>query len=155
MPRALVDLLPSWPPWVARRRLLRFLCDRRRRIMVRSAFRHGSACNNSPCSPGSSSPTATRAVSVALATNLQPSRAILASMGIRPDDVEKAMRSLRRRNPLLDAWLDALNRLDGPDCRIDANPRTSPPRRILLPSVERHRTGRRSPHLVVVHRPSF
>jgi hypothetical protein len=86
----------------------------------------------------------------ALATNLQSSRAMLVSMGIRPEDVEKTMRALRRRNPLLGAWLDALNRLDGPNCRIVTNPR-----RHLLPSVERHRAGRRSPPLVAVQRQPF
>jgi hypothetical protein len=49
-----------------------------------------------------------------IATTFQRSRAILAFMGTRPDDVEKAKRALRRRQPLLAAWLDALNRIDNP-----------------------------------------
>jgi hypothetical protein len=35
-------------------------------------------------------------------------------MGTRPDDVEKAVRALRRRHPLLAAWLDIQNRIDNP-----------------------------------------
>jgi len=73
-------------------------------------------------------------------------------MGILAGDGEKAMRALRRRNPLLDAWLEALNRLDGPHCRIATSRNMIPQRRSLLPSVERHRTGRPSPHLVIVQR---
>lgn len=92
---------------------------------------------------------------LALATTLKPSRTILVFMGIRPDDVEKKMRALRRRNPLLEAWLDALNWLDDPSCRIFTNRNTSSQRRPLLQSVERHRTGRRSPHLVTVQRQSL
>ena len=109
----------------------------------------------SPRLPGR--PLGTRAVRcrLALETTLKPSGAILVFMGIRPDDVEKKMRALRRRTPLLDAWLDALNRLDGPNCRILASRNTSSQRRPLLPSVERHRTGRRLPHLVIVQRQSL
>ncbi len=71
-------------------------------------------------------------------------------MGIRPDHVEKTMRAFRRRHPLLEAWLDALNRLDGPGGRI-ARARNTAQRRPLIQSVERHRTvHRRSPHLVIV-----
>jgi hypothetical protein len=76
-------------------------------------------------------------------------------MGIRADDGEKAVRALRRRNPLLDAWLDALNRLDGPYCRIATTRNTGAQRRPLWLSVERHRIGRPSPHLVIVQRQSL
>ena len=85
------------------------------------------------------------------ATNSQPSRAILGSMGIRPKHVEKAMRALRRRQPLLEAWLDALNRLDGPSCQIVRFRNTAQQRRPLMRSAERHRASRhRSPHLLIV-----
>src|SRR5580692_6370327 len=71
-------------------------------------------------------------------------------MGIRPHDVEKTMRALRRRHPLLEAWLEALDRLEGPRCRI-ATVRNTAQRRPLMQSVERHRIGRRRPsHLVIV-----
>src|SRR5258707_6999305 len=54
----------------------------------------------------------------AIATVSQPYLAILASMGIRPDDSKPAAaRALRRRHTLLAAWLDALNQLDGPSHR--------------------------------------
>ena len=85
------------------------------------------------------------------ATNSQPSRAILGSMGIRPKHVEKAMRALRRRQPLLEAWLDALNRLDGPSCQIVRFRNTAQQRRPLMKSAERHRASRhRSPHPLIV-----
>jgi len=72
-------------------------------------------------------------------------------MGNRLGDVDKAMRALRRRHPLLHAWLDALNRLDGPSCRIATARHTSTERRPLMQTVERRRTGRRDHlHLVVV-----
>jgi len=35
-------------------------------------------------------------------------------MGTRPGDAEKARRALQRRQPLLAAWLDALDRFDNP-----------------------------------------
>jgi hypothetical protein len=72
-------------------------------------------------------------------------------MGIRPKHVEKAMRALRRRQPLLEAWLDALNRLDGPSCQIVRFRNTAQQRRPLMRSAERHRVSRhRSPHLLIV-----
>jgi hypothetical protein len=83
------------------------------------------------------------------ATNSQPSRVILGSMGIRPKHVEKAMRALRRRQPLLEAWLDALNRLDGPSCQI-VRFRNTAQRRPLMQSAERHRAGRHRSHLLIV-----
>lgn len=49
-----------------------------------------------------------------LATILQRSRCILAYMRTRPDSAEKTMRALRRRQPLLAAWLDALDRHNNP-----------------------------------------
>lgn len=76
-------------------------------------------------------------------------------MRILPKDGEKAIRALRRRNPLLDAWLDALDRLDGPYCRIVTSRNIIPKRRPLSPSVERHWPGRPSPHLAFVHRQSL
>jgi hypothetical protein len=38
-------------------------------------------------------------------------------MGIRPDDSKKAVRALLRRQRLLAAYLDAVNRIDGPNHR--------------------------------------
>jgi hypothetical protein len=38
-------------------------------------------------------------------------------MGIRPDDSKTAVRALLRRDALLAAYLDALNRIDGPNHR--------------------------------------
>jgi hypothetical protein len=86
------------------------------------------------------------------ATNFQPSEAIVGSMGIRAKNDERAMRALRRRQPLLEAWLDALNRLDGPSCQIVRFRNTAQQRRPLIQSAERHRASRhRSPHLLIVH----
>jgi hypothetical protein len=71
-------------------------------------------------------------------------------MGNRLGDVDKVMRALRRRHPLLHAWLDALNRLDGPSCRMAAARHASAERRPLMQTVERRRTGRRDYlHLVI------
>lgn len=53
------------------------------------------------------------------------------------------MQALRWRHPLLHAWLDALNRLDGPSYRNGAARHTSAERRPLMQTVERRRTGRR------------
>jgi hypothetical protein len=39
-------------------------------------------------------------------------------MGTRPDAYETSLERLRRREPLLDAWLEAMNRLGGPHSRI-------------------------------------
>ena len=72
------------------------------------------------------------------------------SMGIRPKHDEKAMRALRRRQPLLEAWLDALNRLDGPSCQIVRFRNTAQQRRPLMRSAERHRASRHRPHLLIV-----
>jgi hypothetical protein len=72
-------------------------------------------------------------------------------MKTQSDDTEAAIRTLRRRHPLLDAWLDAMDRLEAPHWRkvTVRNPRFQ--RRPLLPSVERHPVGRRRPpHPVVV-----
>jgi hypothetical protein len=52
-----------------------------------------------------------------LATTSQPSLGILASMGIRPDHTKQTIQALRRRHPLLAAWLEASNRIDGPNHR--------------------------------------
>ncbi len=64
-----------------------------------------------------------------IATTFQPSWATLGSMGIRPDDSKTALRALLRRHALLAAYLDAVNRIDGPNHR------------------------RRAPELRLVHRP--
>jgi hypothetical protein len=51
-----------------------------------------------------------------------------------PEDAEKARRALLRRQPLLAAWLDALNRFDNPMCRRAASFREhSPFRRDIDP----------------------
>jgi hypothetical protein len=39
-------------------------------------------------------------------------------MGTRPDAYETNLQALRQRQPLLDAWLKAMNRLGGPSGRI-------------------------------------
>src|SRR6266446_3398901 len=52
-----------------------------------------------------------------IATTFQPSWATLGSMGIRPDDSKTALRALLRRHALLAAYLDAVNRIDGPNHR--------------------------------------
>src|SRR5258705_8100808 len=52
-----------------------------------------------------------------IATTFQPSWATLGSMGIRPDDSKTSLRALVRRHPLLAAYLDAVNRIDGPNHR--------------------------------------
>src|SRR6266446_5438872 len=52
-----------------------------------------------------------------MATTFQPSWATLGSMGIRPDDSKTALRALVRRHALLAAYLDAANRIDGPNHR--------------------------------------
>jgi len=47
-------------------------------------------------------------------------------MGIRPDDSKKtAVRALRGRHALLNAYIDILNRLDGPSCRLPEIPAKS------------------------------
>jgi hypothetical protein len=64
---------------------------------------------------------------------------------------QKPIRALRQRYPLLDAWLEAMDRLDGPRCRIATLRHVSTQRRPLIQSVEqRHPVGRRRlPYLVV------
>jgi hypothetical protein len=70
-------------------------------------------------------------------------------MSTRSEDVEKAIRALRRRHPLLYAWLKAMDRLDGPRNPNVTAGNASPRRRPLLPSIERHPIGRRRlPYLV-------
>jgi hypothetical protein len=67
-----------------------------------------------------------------------------------PDDIKETIRTLRRRNPLLDAWLEALDRIEAPHDRgvMARNPGSQ--RRPLMPSVERHPMGRRRPPCLVV-----
>jgi hypothetical protein len=48
----------------------------------------------------------------------QPSAAIMLRMGTRLGAYETSLQALRRREPLLDAWLEAMNRLSGPSNRI-------------------------------------
>ena len=96
-----------------------------------------------------------------IATVSQPYLAILASMGIRPDDSKPAAaRALRRRHTLLAAWLDALNQLDGPSHRRAAKlrqeqqlrrdspirrvPNRGPQLRALVHPTKRPRLGDRS-----------
>ena len=73
-------------------------------------------------------------------------------METRTYDAAKAIRALRQRHPLLDAWLEALNRLEGPHCSITVIRNPSVLRRPLIQSAfERHPIGRRRPpHLAVV-----
>jgi len=95
------------------------------------------------------------------ATVSQPCLAILASMGIRPDDSKPAAaRALQRRHTLLAAWLDALNQLDGPshrravklrqeqqlrrDSPIRRVPNRGPQLRALVHPTKRPRLGDRS-----------
>jgi len=62
-------------------------------------------------------------------------------MGIRPDDSKKtAERALRGRDALLNAYIDILNRLDGPSRRLPEIPARS-----TIPTREPHsaRTPRR------------
>ncbi len=62
-------------------------------------------------------------------------------MGARPDDSKKtAVRALRGRHALLNAYIDILNRLDGPSRRL-----TEIPARSAIPTREPHsaRTRRR------------
>jgi hypothetical protein len=74
-----------------------------------------------------------------IATTFQPSCDILASMGIRPDDSKKAVRALLRRRALLRAYIEALDRIDGPnhrrraaESRLEHRPRRDlPPCRVL------------------------
>ena len=43
---------------------------------------------------------------------------MISRMGTPPDTHETSLQALRRRQPLLDAWLEAMNRLGGPNSRI-------------------------------------
>ena len=63
-------------------------------------------------------------------------------MGIRPDDSKTAVRALLRRDALLAAYLDALNRIDGPNHRHRAAELRLEhrPRRDLVPIVNQIRT---------------
>ena len=51
-------------------------------------------------------------------TKFQPSAAIMLCMGTVPDAYETSLQALRRRQPLLDAWLEAMNRLGAKSSRI-------------------------------------
>jgi hypothetical protein len=73
-------------------------------------------------------------------------------MGTHPD--ETAIRTLRRRRPLLDAWLEAMNRLEGSRSRIPISRSAGSQRRPLIQSVERHPIGRRRPLYLVWSRPA-
>ena len=69
-------------------------------------------------------------------------------METRTHEAAKAIRALRQRHPLLDAWLEALNRLESPHCRMTAIRNPSVLRRPLIQSAfERHPIGRRRPPL--------
>jgi hypothetical protein len=60
-------------------------------------------------------------------------------MGIRPDDSKKtAERALQGRHALLDAYIDILNRLDGPSRRLPEIPARS-----AIPTTEPHSAPRR------------
>jgi len=74
-------------------------------------------------------------------------------METRTHDAAKAIRALRQRHPLLDAWLEALNRLEGPGCRLVVMRHPSVLRRPLIQSVERHPLGRRRPPYLAVITP--
>ena len=66
-------------------------------------------------------------------------------MGTWPSDAKKATQALRTRHPLLSAYLDALNRLDGQRFPIVAR---NTQRRALMQALELHKLGRRpSQHL--------
>src|SRR5260370_4458920 len=52
-----------------------------------------------------------------IATTFQPSWATVGYMGIRANDSKTALRALVRRHALLAAYLDAVNRIDGPNHR--------------------------------------
>jgi hypothetical protein len=56
---------------------------------------------------------------------------------------ESAIRALRRRHFLLDAWLEAMERLEAPRCRITFVRNNFAQRRLLIQSTERHPIGRR------------
>jgi hypothetical protein len=74
-------------------------------------------------------------------------------MSTHPD--ETTIRTLRRRHPLLDAWLEAMTRLEGPHSRIPISRNASSQRRPLIQSVERHPVGRRRPLYLAWSRPAI
>src|SRR5258706_5945967 len=89
-----------------------------------------------------------------IATTFQPSWATLGSMGIRPDDSKTALRALLRRHALLAAYLDAVNRIDGPnhrrraaELRLVHRPRRDLPacRVVQFPQGAPKRAGEASP----------
>jgi hypothetical protein len=51
-------------------------------------------------------------------TKFQPSAAIMLCMGLGLMAYETSLQALRRRQPLLDAWLEAMNPLGGKSSRI-------------------------------------
>jgi hypothetical protein len=59
------------------------------------------------------------------------------SMGTRPDDSKKAVRTRQRRQTLLAAWLDVLDQLDGP-----GRQRPETPARSTVPSSRQPRSAR-------------
>jgi hypothetical protein len=65
---------------------------------------------------------------------------------------ESAIRSLRRRHFLLDAWLEAMERLEAPRCRITFARNNCGQRRLLIQSTERHPIGRRRPPYPAISR---
>jgi hypothetical protein len=62
-------------------------------------------------------------------------------MGNRPENADK-MRALRQRLSLLDAFLDAVARLDGPGRRPASVRKTGTPRRSLSQPKKRTHLGR-------------
>ena len=68
---------------------------------------------------------------------LNHNRLVSSNMRIPPEDTEKARRALLRRQPLLAAWLDAMDRFDHPMRRRAASFREhSPFRREIDPIRE-------------------
>jgi hypothetical protein len=68
-------------------------------------------------------------------------------MGIRPDDSKKtAVRALRGRDALLNAYIDILNRLDGPSRRLPETPTRS-----AIPTREPHSARTRQPLAAYPH----
>ena len=59
------------------------------------------------------------------------------SMGTRPDDSKKAVRTRQRRQTLLAAWLDVLDQLDGP-----GRQRPEIPARSTIPTSRQPRSAR-------------
>jgi len=74
-------------------------------------------------------------------------------MQTRTHDAAKAIRALRRRHFLLDAWLEAMNRLESPHYGIAVSRHPTALRRPLIQSVERHPLGRRRPPYLAVVAP--